>query len=168
MGNTFQPSGSMHSRCQILHPALCRLPVSPQWEWHLLPSSSSPSYAYYCLVKLFLSLSGPSLRKHSSCEDLPLPPALLKIHHKNQKCETSSHNTSELFPNSLKKLDHSCMQGIREQYLINVIFFFKKKEEKRLSWQPVCILLFVLGNKHLPLLCSFNTAFNNFCTCKYI
>lgn len=33
----------------------------------------------------------------SSCEDLPLPPALPQKHRNNQKRETSSHNMSELF-----------------------------------------------------------------------
>lgn len=52
-----------------------------------------------------------------------------------------------------------------------MLFCFKKKKskkEKRLSWKAVCILCFVLGNKHLPLLCRFNAAFNDFCTRKYI
>lgn len=92
-----------------LAPSTLQAHSTSRWEWHLLPSSSSPPCAYYGLVKLFPSPSGPSLRTHSSCEDLSLPPALPKVHHNNQKCETSSCNTSELFPNSLKKLDHSCM-----------------------------------------------------------
>lgn len=39
-----------------------------------------------------------------------------------------------------------------------------KLQDKTLSWKAIGILCFVLGNKHLPLLCPFN----NFCTHKYI
>lgn len=43
-----------------------------------------------------------------------------------------------------------------------------KLQDKTCSWKAIGILCFVLGNKHQPLLCHFNTAFNNLCTPKYI
>lgn len=85
-------------------PILLQAPSTSRQEWNLLPSSLSPPCACYGLVKVFLSPSGPSLRKGGS---LMLPLALLEVHHSNQKCETIellllSHKKMRFFLNSLK------------------------------------------------------------------
>lgn len=58
--------------------------------------------------------------------------------------------------------------GNQRTALDQCYFSSVKPQDKTLSLKAIGILCFVLGNKHLPLLCHFNTAFNNLCTHKYI
>lgn len=94
--------------------------------------------------------SSPSLWKHSSCGYEQLPPELPKsmVIIRNVRLPSIVHQSFFLIPlKSYIALVHSEVENI---------ILLQEKE------QDFCLLLFVPGNKHLPLLCHFNAAFNYF------
>lgn len=155
----------MCSGCQGSHPSLCRFPVSPgRNRISCLPPSPTPC-AYYGLVKVFLSLS---LRKGSSwCSHWHFSKCTIVTRNMKQfSCYYSTKN--EIFFSIPLKVRSFLHIGNQRTVFDQRYFASVKPQDKTFSWKAIGILCFVLGNKHLPLLCHFNTAFNNLCTHKYI
>lgn len=134
---------------------------------HLWVGMASPPYLLHSchrgcgMVKLLPSSwrrlsSSLSLWKHSSRGYEQLPPELPKsmVIIRNVRFPSIVHQSFFLIP--LKSYIALARSEVETSILL---------QEKE---QDFCLLLFVPGNKHLPLLCRFNAAFNYFCTSKHV